>query len=52
MAELDGNQRVVINEGTLKRNVNPPPTTPRPAAPKAQVATPPPTTPTTQTTKK
>ena len=31
-------QRVVINEGTLKKNVNPPPNTPRPAPPKAQVA--------------
>jgi hypothetical protein len=49
MAELDQNQRVVINEGTLKRNLNPPPSSPRPSAPKAQVATPPPATPTTQT---
>jgi hypothetical protein len=39
------NQRVVINEGTVKRNLNPPPTSPRPSAPKAQVAT----TPTTPT---
>jgi hypothetical protein len=32
-------QRVVINEGTVKKNLNPPPTSPRPAPPKAQVAT-------------
>ena len=30
----------VINEGTLKKNLNPPPTSPRPAPPKAQVAPP------------
>lgn len=35
------NQRVVINEGTVKKNQNPPPTGPRPGPPKAQVATPP-----------
>ena len=33
-------QRAVINEGTLKKNLNPPPTSPRPAPPKAQVAPP------------
>jgi hypothetical protein len=42
-------RRVVINEGTIKKNLNPPPNTPRPAPPKAQVAPPPaapaPTTP-------
>jgi hypothetical protein len=31
-------QRVVINEGTLKKNQNLAPATPRPPAPKAQVA--------------
>lgn len=36
------NQRVVINEGTLKKNVNPPPTSERPPAPKAQNAPAPP----------
>ena len=36
--ESSKERRVLINEGTLKRNINPPPTTPRPAAPKAQVA--------------
>jgi hypothetical protein len=35
-------QRVIINEGTLKKNLNPPPNSARPAPPKAQVATPPP----------
>jgi hypothetical protein len=35
-------QRVIINEGTLKKNLNDPPTSARPAAPKAQVAPPPP----------
>lgn len=34
--------RVVINEGTLKKSLNPAPVTPRPPPPKAQVATPPP----------
>jgi hypothetical protein len=49
------NQRVVINEGTLKKNLNPPPTGPRPAPPKAQVAAPKaqaPTPPTTSPPKK
>jgi hypothetical protein len=32
------NQRVVINEGTLKKNLNPPPTSVRPPPPRAQVA--------------
>jgi hypothetical protein len=31
-------QRIIINEGTLKKNMNPPPTNERPPAPKAQVA--------------
>jgi hypothetical protein len=31
-------QPIIINEGTLKKNMNPPPTTERPPAPKAQVA--------------
>lgn len=29
--------RVVINEGALKKNINPPPSSPRPPAPAAQV---------------
>ena len=33
-------QRVVINEGTLKKNLNPPPTSERPPPPKAQTAPP------------
>jgi hypothetical protein len=33
--------RVVINEGIIKRNLNPPPIGARPPAPKAQVAPPP-----------
>jgi hypothetical protein len=32
------NTRVVIKEGTLKKNLNDPPTTPRPPPPRAQVA--------------
>jgi hypothetical protein len=31
-------QRIIINEGTLKKNLNPPPTSHRPPAPKAQIA--------------
>jgi hypothetical protein len=31
-------QRVVINEGTLKKNLNPPPASARPPAPQSQVA--------------
>jgi len=30
--------RILINEGTLKKNLNPPPTTSRPNAPQSQVA--------------
>ena len=30
--------RVLIAEGTVKKNLNPPPTSARPAPPKAQVA--------------
>jgi hypothetical protein len=37
----DQNQRVLINEGTLKKNMNPPPASARPPAPRAQVAPPP-----------
>lgn len=32
------NQRVRIDEGTLKKNINSPPGTPRPGPPKSQVA--------------
>jgi len=36
-------ERVIINEGMLKKNMNPPPPSgERPPPPKAQVATPPP----------
>jgi len=40
MAKEDG--RVILNEGTLKKSLNPPPTGERPAPPKAQTAPPPP----------
>jgi hypothetical protein len=32
------NERIVINEGVLKKNLNPPPTSDRPPPPKAQSA--------------
>ena len=32
--------RVIITEGTVKKNLNPPPTSARPPPPKAQVAPP------------
>jgi hypothetical protein len=36
------NQRIIINEGTLKKNFNSPPQTERPPPPKAQTAPAPP----------
>ena len=46
----DPRTTVRINEGTLKKNINPPPTSPRPPAPQSQVAprTPPQSPPTTR----
>jgi hypothetical protein len=35
-ARLEAENRVVINEGAIKKNVNPPPTSKRPPPPKAQ----------------
>jgi hypothetical protein len=32
----DNTGRVIINEGTLKKSINPPPTTQRPPAPRSQ----------------
>jgi hypothetical protein len=37
-ADAGDASRVVINEGNLKKNLNGPPTTPRPPPPKAQIA--------------
>ena len=34
----ESERRVVINEGAIKKNINPPPVGPRPPPPKAQVA--------------
>lgn len=43
MADPPKEHRVLINEGTLKKTLNPPPSGPRPPAPKSQIApTPPP----------
>ncbi len=36
--DRNDNHRVVINEGRLKKNLNPPPIGARPPPPKAQVA--------------
>jgi hypothetical protein len=41
MSNPPKDQRVVINEGTLKKNLNPPPASERPPPPKAQTAPPP-----------
>jgi hypothetical protein len=42
MTETRENEhRVIINEGTFKKNLNPPPVGARPPPPKAQVAPPP-----------
>ena len=37
-SDVQKSRRVVIHEGTLKKNVNPPPKSERPPPPKAQIA--------------